>query len=169
MRTYTLYHIIKCFLYMISQFKSSPAYGKSKAEVWDNTAWKTECWCTAVTRHLMRERMTFQLYFCICCHDETSISHWSHFILNTNRLEQIPPNVFFKSESARFIRTGVSCDEFMFKHSRKGSCPPDSCLSPILGYTCWLLQKTKESSANLVLTVCDSRSFIWANLGVFFL
>lgn len=162
---------------MISQFKSSPAYGKSKAEVWDNTAWKTECWCTAVTRHLVRERTRFQLYFCICCHDETSISHWSHFILNTNRLEQIPPVIFLFSSKTLFsskVKVQGSYAQGwvvmnLFKHSRKGSCPPDSCLSPILGYTCWLLQKTKESSANLVLTVCDSRSFIWANLGVFFL
>lgn len=42
-------------------------------------------------------------------------------------------------------------------------------LSPILGNTCWLLQKTKESSTNLVLTVCDSRSFTRAKLRALFL
>lgn len=93
----------------------------------------------------------------------TEITYTEH------RLEQVAAEVF-RSESAWLIhpRAGrlwwADVQIFMWKWS----CPPDSCLSPT---TYWSLlagsyMKQKESSTKLVLTVCDSRSFIWANLEV---
>jgi hypothetical protein len=69
--------------------------------------------------------MRFQLYFWICCHDESNISLYTeHKETSTDscsHLQKGKCTVHTQTEQA-------GCDELTLKLSCKWSCPPDSCL-----------------------------------------